>query len=46
MRTRFALLEGSLKPGQTDAFRAAVGEQTLPLWIQFLCGSVVYFGQA
>ncbi|WP_299546374.1 antibiotic biosynthesis monooxygenase [uncultured Tateyamaria sp.] len=35
MITRFALFEGSVKPGQTDAFRAAVLERLVPLWKQF-----------
>ena len=35
MITRFALFEGSVKAGQTDAFRAAVKEQLVPLWTQF-----------
>ncbi|APX14142.1 antibiotic biosynthesis monooxygenase [Tateyamaria omphalii] len=35
MITRFALFEGSVKPGQTDAFRAAVLERLGPLWKQF-----------
>ncbi len=35
MITRFALFEGSVKPGQIDAFRAAVKERLVPLWTQF-----------
>lgn len=35
MITRFALFEGSVKPGQTAAFRAAVLERLVPLWTQF-----------
>ena len=35
MITRFALFEGSVKSGQTDAFRAAVLERLVPLWKQF-----------
>lgn len=35
MITRFALFEGSVKPGQTDAFRAAVLDRLVPLWRQF-----------
>lgn len=35
MITRFALFEGSVKPGQTDAFRAAVLDRLVPLWTQF-----------
>ncbi|WP_299968656.1 hypothetical protein [uncultured Roseobacter sp.] len=35
MITRFALFEGTVKPGQTDAFRAAVQARLVPLWTQF-----------
>jgi len=35
MITRFALFEGSVKPGQTPAFRAAVKERLVPLWTRF-----------
>ncbi|MCV0429781.1 MAG: antibiotic biosynthesis monooxygenase [Roseibium sp.] len=35
MITRFALFEGSVKPGKTEAFRAAVKERLVPLWRQF-----------
>ena len=35
MITRFALFEGSVKPGKVDAFRAAVKERLVPLWTQF-----------
>lgn len=35
MITRFALFEGSVKPGQTDAFRQAVKDRLVPLWTQF-----------
>ncbi|WP_415919619.1 hypothetical protein [Tateyamaria sp. SN6-1] len=35
MITRFALFEGSVKPGQRDAFRAAVLDRLVPLWKQF-----------
>lgn len=35
MITRFALFEGSLKPGHTEDFRAAVLERLVPLWRQF-----------
>ena len=35
MITRFALFEGVVKPGQTEAFRAAVKERLVPLWTQF-----------
>lgn len=35
MITRYALFEGSIKPSQTDAFRAAVLEKILPKWQQF-----------
>ena len=35
MITRFALFKESIKPGQTDAFRAAVLERLGPLWTRF-----------
>ncbi len=35
MITRFALFEGSIKPGSTEAFRAAVLDRLVPLWTQF-----------
>ena len=35
MITRYALFEGSVKPGMRDAFRAAVSERLVPLWKQF-----------
>ncbi|MBB4953585.1 quinol monooxygenase YgiN [Agrobacterium vitis] len=35
MITRYALFEGSIKPGQTEAFRAAVMANILPKWQQF-----------
>ena len=35
MITRFALFEGTVKPGQTDAFRATVLDRLVPLWKQF-----------
>ena len=35
MITRYALFEGQVKAGQTDAFRTAVLEQILPYWQQF-----------
>ena len=35
MITRFALFEGAIKPGMTEAFRAAVLERLVPLWRQF-----------
>ena len=35
MITRFALFEGSVKDGQTEAFRAAVLDRLVPLWTQF-----------
>lgn len=35
MITRFALFEGSVRDGQTEAFRAAVLERLVPLWKQF-----------
>ena len=47
MITRFALFEGSVRPGQAAAFRAAVVERLVPLWTQFT-GNVdvrVMFGE-
>lgn len=35
MITRFALFEGSVKPNQTEAFRAAVLARLVPLWKTF-----------
>lgn len=35
MITRFALFEGTVKSGQTEAFRAAVKDRLVPLWKQF-----------
>lgn len=35
MITRFALFEGNVKAGQTEAFRSAVKERLVPLWRQF-----------
>ncbi len=35
MITRFALFEGSVKPGKTEAFRVAVKDRLVPLWRQF-----------
>jgi len=35
MITRYALFEGSVKPGKTDAFRSAVLDRLVPLWKQF-----------
>lgn len=35
MITRFALFEGSVKPGATEAFREAVLSRLVPLWTQF-----------
>ena len=35
MITRFAMFEGSVKPGQTEAFRKAVLERLVPLWTSF-----------
>ena len=34
MITRYALFEGSVKDGMTEAFRAAVLERILPFWKQ------------
>ena len=35
MITRFALFEGSIHDGKTEAFRAAVLDRLVPLWKQF-----------
>lgn len=35
MITRYALFEGSVKSGMTEAFRKAVTERLVPLWTQF-----------
>ncbi|MEJ6395864.1 hypothetical protein V8J82_21575 [Gymnodinialimonas sp. 2305UL16-5] len=35
MITRFALFEGHIHDGQTDAFRQAVQDRLVPLWTQF-----------
>lgn len=35
MITRFALFEGTVKAGQTEAFRAAVMDEILPKWKKF-----------
>lgn len=35
MITRFALFEGSVRDGKTEAFRLAVKERLVPLWTQF-----------
>ena len=35
MITRYALFEGAVKPGQTEAFRTAVKDRLVPLWTQF-----------
>jgi len=35
MITRFALFEGTVKPGETAAFREAVTTRLVPLWTQF-----------
>ncbi len=35
MITRFALFEGSVKPGQQATFRNAVLDRLVPLWTQF-----------
>ncbi|MFK7877108.1 MAG: hypothetical protein AB8B71_15205 [Paracoccaceae bacterium] len=35
MITRYAMFEGTVKPGMTDAFRAAVQERLVPLWTKF-----------
>jgi hypothetical protein len=33
--TRYALFEGTIHPGQTEAFRAAVLAEILPVWRRF-----------
>jgi quinol monooxygenase YgiN len=35
MITRYALFEGAINPGQTDAFRAAVLKELVPKWQAF-----------
>lgn len=35
MITRYALFEGSVRPGGTEGFRAAVLDRLVPLWRQF-----------
>ena len=35
MITRYALFEGSVRPGGTEDFRAAVQDRLVPLWRQF-----------
>lgn len=35
MITRYALFEGSVNPGQIEAFRAHVNEHLVPLWTKF-----------
>ena len=35
MITRYAMFEGTVKPGRTEAFRAAVQARLVPLWTQF-----------
>ena len=35
MITRYALFEGTVAPGQTEAFRAAVLDEILPVWRRF-----------
>lgn len=35
MISRFAMFEGTLKDGSTEAFRNAVKERLVPLWRQF-----------
>ena len=41
MITRFALFEGTIKTGQTEAFRSAVKDRLVPLWTQFPGNTVV-----
>jgi hypothetical protein len=35
MITRFALFEGQINPGETEAFRAAILKEVLPHWNSF-----------
>lgn len=35
MITRYALFDGRIHPGETDAFRSAILAEVLPLWKQF-----------
>jgi hypothetical protein len=35
MITRYALFEGSVREGQTEAFRAFVNDHLVPLWTKF-----------
>ena len=41
MITRYALFEGEVRDGQTEAFREAVTTELLPLWKQFPGASAV-----
>ncbi len=41
MITRYALFEGTVREGKTDAFRSAVIERLVPLWCQFAGASEV-----
>lgn len=41
MITRYALFEGTIRDGQTGAFREAVNAELLPLWKQFPGASAV-----
>ena len=47
MITRFALFEGAVRPGQSEAFRAAVLDRLVPLWTAFPgnSGVRVMFGE-
>lgn len=47
MITRFALFEGSVKPGHSEDFRNAVLEKLVPLWTAFTdnIGVRVHFGE-
>ncbi len=46
MITRYALFEGTIKTGKTDAFRQAVKDRLVPVWTQFPgnCDVRVMFG--
>lgn len=35
MITRYALFDGHIRPGETEAFRTAILEEVLPLWKEF-----------
>ncbi len=41
MITRYAIFDGIVKDGQTEAMRAYVNEKLVPLWRQFACAETV-----